>query len=115
MIWLKSPMSDMIPYAGRWKSAGLYERFLRAMRKRVGAGMYLVTTHADEEMTADGLTIFDVERALLTGRIVERQRDHEWGGFKYRLLGESVDGDDVEVVWKRVVTGEIVVITVYRP
>jgi len=92
----------------------VYERVLRAMRSRVSSGRYVMTTHADEEMTVDGLTVFDVEHALLSGRIVERQRDRHWGGWKYRLLGESVEREGVEVVWKMAVKGDAVIITVYR-
>lgn len=92
----------------------MYERVLHAMRNCVLAGRYVMTTHADEEMTADGLTVFDVEHALLTGRIVERQRDHQWSGWKFRLLGNSLERDEVEVVWKMAVKGEAVIITVYK-
>lgn len=38
-----------------------------------------MTLHAEEEMSNDGLTIFDVERVVLTGDIVERQQDHNTG------------------------------------
>ena len=36
-----------------------------------------MTLHAEEEMDDDGLSIFDVERALLTGEIIERQKDYQ--------------------------------------
>ena len=36
-----------------------------------------MTLHAEEEMNNDDLTIYDVESAILTGKIVERQRDRE--------------------------------------
>ena len=91
----------------------MYERVLRAMRKCVLAGRYVMTTHADEEMTDDGLTVFDVEHILRSGRIVERQRDREWGGWKYRLRGRTAGGEDVEVVWKIGARKEAVIITVY--
>ncbi|MFW6096843.1 MAG: DUF4258 domain-containing protein [Chloroflexota bacterium] len=41
-------------------------------------------------MADDELTIFDVERAILTGEIVERQRDRESGEWKYVLVGASI-------------------------
>ena len=39
--------------------------------------------HAEEEMNNDGLTIYDLESAILTGKIVERQRDRETAELKY--------------------------------
>jgi hypothetical protein len=42
-------------------------------------------------MDADGLTIFDIEHALLTGHIVLRQRDRATGERKYVISGPSLD------------------------
>jgi len=36
-----------------------------------------MTLHAEEEMDDDNLSIFDVERGILTGRIIERQQDRD--------------------------------------
>jgi len=41
-----------------------------------------MTIHAEEEMDEDGLSIFDVERAILTGDIIERQKDRETEEWK---------------------------------
>ena len=41
-----------------------------------------MTYHARKEMNDDGLTIYDVERGILTGAIVERQRDRTTGESK---------------------------------
>ncbi len=57
----------------------MYGRVLGGMRTKVRARQYVMTVHAEEEMDADGLSIFDVENALLTGRIVERQIDRPKG------------------------------------
>jgi hypothetical protein len=35
--------------------------------------------HADEEMDEDELSIFDVETAILSGEIIERQKDTDLG------------------------------------
>ena len=45
------------------------------MREKLRSRQYVMTVHAEEEMDADGLSIFDIENAVLTGRIVERQVD----------------------------------------
>lgn len=57
----------------------MLESVLRRLRTEVRNRRYVVTVHADEEMDEDGLTIFDVESAVLTGRIVEQQRDRPTG------------------------------------
>lgn len=49
------------------------------MREKVRRLEY-VTAHAEEEMSDDELTILDVEHAILSGKIVERQRDAESSG-----------------------------------
>ncbi len=42
-----------------------------------------MTVHGVEEMEADGLTVFDIERSILTGEIVGRQKDRVTGEPKY--------------------------------
>jgi hypothetical protein len=41
---------------------------------------YIMSLHAEDEMEADGLSIYDVESALLTGKITERQKDRASAG-----------------------------------
>ena len=74
-----------------------------------------MTTHADEEADADDFSVFDVESAILTGNIVERQRDAETGAWKYVISGEAVDGRPIGVVAKFGTSNRIVyIITVYE-
>ena len=49
----------------------MFERILERMRKLRRGSQYVVTVHGLEAMEDDELTIRDVERCLLTGRIVE--------------------------------------------
>ena len=91
----------------------MFERILNRMRDKVRALQYVMTLHAEEEMDGDDLTIFDVEQAILTGQIVERQKDAETGEWKYVIKGQSVEGGDVLVVSKLSSTGRLVIITVY--
>ena len=73
-----------------------------------------MTVHAEEEMHEDELTIFDVESALLTGVIAERQKDSDTGDWKYLVRGRSLDDDAVvTVVCRFGPTGKLVIITVY--
>ncbi|MDI6766060.1 MAG: DUF4258 domain-containing protein [Bacteroidota bacterium] len=51
------------------------------MREKIRTRQYIVTLHADEEMEDEGISIYDVEKYILTGSIVERQKDvitSEW-------------------------------------
>jgi hypothetical protein len=91
----------------------MFEKILTRMRERVLALQYVMTLHAEEEMDSDGLSIFDVERAILTGWIVERQKDAETGEWKYLIKGKSVDGTEMVAVSKLSPTGKLVIITVY--
>jgi hypothetical protein len=68
------------------------------MRELVRRGSYVMTTHADEEADADEFSVFDVESAILTGQIVERQRDAPGGEWKYVICGQSLDGRRIAVV-----------------
>ncbi|MBM2826652.1 MAG: hypothetical protein HW403_716 [Dehalococcoidia bacterium] len=70
--------------------------------------------HATEQMGEDELTIFDVERGILTGEIIERQRDQDTNEWKYLVSGQTLAGDKVVIVTKLGPTGKLVVITVYR-
>ncbi|MBX3059739.1 MAG: DUF4258 domain-containing protein [Anaerolineae bacterium] len=83
------------------------------MRDGIRKRQYVMTLHAEEEMADDGLTIFDVERAILTGTIVERQEDHHSGEWKYLIVGQSVNGQILTVVAMLSVTSKLVIITVY--
>jgi hypothetical protein len=53
----------------------VFQRILKQIREKVRQRQYVMTLHAEEEMSDDDLSIFDVERSLLTGEIVERQKD----------------------------------------
>ena len=70
------------------------------MRDLVRHGLYVMTTHADEQADADDFSVFDVESAILTGKILERQREAETGEWKYVISGDAVDGRQMVVVAK---------------
>ena len=93
----------------------MFERILKRMREKVRGRQYVMTLHAEEEMNNDGLTIYDVECGILTGEILERQKDKVTAEWKYRIRGETVDGGEVEMIAKLSPTGKLVIITVYVP
>jgi hypothetical protein len=65
-------------------------------------------------MDEDKLSIFDVERAILTGKILERQKDTKMGEWKYLIQGQTIDNSIIEIVAKLSQTNKMVIITVYR-
>lgn len=75
---------------------------------------YVVSIHAAEELEDDDLTILDLESVLLTGEIIERQRDARTRDTKCVVRGRTLDNSDAEAVVKVGPTGRLVVITVYR-
>lgn len=91
----------------------MFERIIKLMREKIRKKQYIMTLHAEEEMNNDDLTIYDVESAILTGKIVERQRDRETAELKYRINGQTLSGGKVEVITKVSPTGKLVIITIY--
>lgn len=72
-----------------------------------------MTAHADEEADDDGLSVLDVESAILTGSIVERQKDRETGEWKYVVRGDALDGSGVWVVAKFGLVARLYILTIY--
>ena len=93
----------------------MFDRILKEMRDKIRKREYIMSIHAEEEMSDDDLSIFDVERCILTGKILERQKDKVTAEWKYRINGQSFSGGEVEVVAKLSPTGKLVIITVYVP
>lgn len=74
---------------------------------------YVVSNHAADELEDDNLTILDLENIILTGQIVERQRDHETRETKYVIQGATLEEAAGEVVAKVGLSGKLIIITVY--
>lgn len=92
----------------------MFEKIRDKMRESIRALDYVMTIHGEEEMENDELSILDVENAVLTGKIVERQQDADTGESKYLVTGKTLDDTDVTVVTKLGAKGKLVIITVYR-
>ena len=84
------------------------------MQKKVRQRQYVMTLHADDEMDEDELTISDVESAILTGKIIKRQKDTGTKEWKYLVRGKTIDEENVIVVVNKFgKASKIVIITVY--
>jgi hypothetical protein len=92
----------------------MYERILKQMRERIRTRQYVMTFHAEEEMADENLSIFDIERVVLTGKIVERQKDKNTKEWKYIVEGKTISTGMAVVVGKLSITGKLVIITVYK-
>jgi hypothetical protein len=91
----------------------MYERMLKRIREKIRNRQYVMTYHARKEMINDDLSIYDVEHVILTGKILERQKDKITAEWKYRVRGETFKSDHVEAIVKQGPTGKLVIITVY--
>ncbi len=85
------------------------ERIRAAVRQRE----YDMSAHAMEEMAEDGLTILDVEEAVLTGRVKKVERDDPRGN-KFVVTGAGADGETpVGVVGRFPAADRFLIVTVY--
>jgi hypothetical protein len=92
----------------------LFEEILWKFKECIRTNRYIVTLHCEEEMDEDELSIFDIERAILTGTIIERQKDEETGEWKYLIRGQTIDESMIQLVAKFGQTKKMVFITVFR-
>ena len=83
------------------------------LRQLIKTLSYVVSTHAADELEDDNLSILDLENVVLTGQVIERQRDRSTRETKYGIQGRTLDGTAAEVVAKVGHTGRLFVITVY--
>ena len=74
-----------------------------------------MTFHARKEMIDDSFSIFDVESGILTGEILERQKDRSSVEWKYRINGKTIVDSQIELICKISPTDKLVIITVYEP
>ena len=91
----------------------MLNQILQEIQEKVQNQEYVLTLHAEDEMDQDDLTSFDVENALLTGKIVGRQRDLQSGEWKYVVEGQTHGSEIAVVVTKLTFSRKLVIITVY--
>jgi len=89
-------------------------RLLQSIRFAILSGDYDLTRHAIDEMGEDGLSILDLEHALLHGEITKLGMD-EPRGPRYTIIGLAEDHKtEVGVVGRFADAGIYLIITVYR-
>jgi hypothetical protein len=88
-------------------------RILDRLRAKIRDGEYVVPFHAADELDDDDISIFDVENIILTGQIIQRQRDPKTRGRKYVIRGGTLAGETAACVVKLGPTGEVILITAW--
>ena len=83
------------------------------LRAKIRDGQYLVPFHAANELDDDEISILDVENIILTGDIIQRQRDSQTRERKYVIRGETRAAEAACCVVKIGPTGEVVLITAW--
>lgn len=88
-------------------------RIIDRIREAIRTGDYDITYHAVEEMAEDKLRIFDVESAVLNGKIIKREKDDP-RDVKYVIKGVGSDqSTPIGVVGRFKETGTFLIITIY--
>ncbi len=88
--------------------------WIERIREKIRLRHYDMTAHAAEEMAEDDLNVIDVEHAVLTGRVVQIQRDDP-RGTKYVLKGTATDSATVVgVVGRFLSSDQYLIVTVYK-
>ena len=87
-------------------------RALQNMRQAIREQRYRISSHANEEMSEDGLEAADVESVILTGEIAQRFT-HDPRGTRYEVWGDATDGRSVYVVCRFLPSTALLIITAY--
>ncbi len=90
------------------------QRIIDKIRNAVKSGNYDMTHHATEEMAEDELGIYDIECAILKGKIIKKETDDP-RGVKFVIKGVGVDlSTSIGIVGRFKETGVFLIITVYK-
>ena len=89
-------------------------RVIDRIRQKILFKDYDMTVHAMEEMAEDDLDIYDIEEAILNGRVVRRNKQDP-RGTKYTIEGLALDSERlIGVVGRFHGTERFLIITVYE-
>lgn len=91
----------------------MVEPTITRIRECIRSLNYVVSIHAAEELDDDNITILDLENIILTGKIIERQRDTRTREVKCVVRGSTLDERHAETVVKIGATGKLFIITAY--
>jgi len=89
------------------------KRTISRIRDCIRSLNYDVSLHGAEELDDDNLSILDLENILLTGEIVERQRDRQTREVKCVVRGFTLDDRPADALVKFGPLGNLFIITLY--
>jgi serine/threonine protein kinase len=85
---------------------------IQKIRQKINDRAYYLSSHAEEEMAADGFERADVEHAICKGRI-EKRLTRDERGTRYRIEGPARDGRMLQALCRFRADSNLVIITVY--
>ncbi len=85
---------------------------IRRIRQKILDRNYYLSSHSEEEMLDDQLERFDVENAILKGKI-QHQLTQDVRGTKYRIEGPAKDGRKIHMICRFKEDTSLIIITVY--
>ncbi|MFC1852879.1 DUF4258 domain-containing protein [candidate division CSSED10-310 bacterium] len=89
----------------------MHKKILDQIKDKVRNHEFIITNHAFEEMIADDLSVYDIELGILSGELIERQKNEfEW---KYVIKGRTSSNEAVFVITKISITDKVIVVTVF--
>ena len=91
----------------------MFQRVLKKFREKIRDSQFVVTLHAIEELEDEGLSVLDLEHAILMGEIATRQKDADTREWKYLIKGRSLSDDELVVVGKLSPIDKLVIIIIY--
>jgi hypothetical protein len=88
------------------------KRTIDKLRECIREQRYLISVHANEEMSDDDLVSVDLENAILTGKVA-RKLTKDPRGTRYEVVGQACDGRPVAVVCRSIGADWLRIVTVY--
>lgn len=85
---------------------------IQRIRQKILDKDYYLSSHAEEEMAEDNIERYDIENAILKGRI-EKKLTEDVRGTRYRIGGPTKDGRPIYVVCRFKDNSNLIIITAY--
>jgi hypothetical protein len=85
---------------------------INILREKILLDNYELTGHAFEEAKEDGLSVFDIESAILYGKII-KTLSGDPRGKRYIVEGQSLSKKLMHAVCRILPSGKLRIITVY--
>ena len=87
-------------------------RTIHRMRQAIRQQRYRISSHANEEMSEDGLEARDIENIILGGKVA-RKFTRDPRGTRYEIVGKTTDDSSGDVVCRFLPSGILLIITAY--